>query len=383
MRFFDVVLKNVFRRRVRSFLTALSVAVGVGAVTSLVSFAVGLKRAATEVYQNRDVDLVVIRAAVVDRLTSNLYENAQPRLAALPHVAAVAATLTETTSLGEGSLLGIPVHGQRPDEFAIKDLTIIAGRNLANDDTNCVLLGQQLLEMLDKRVGQTVDIESQSFRIVGIFKGVNLMEDATAIVPLTDLQTLMDRAGQVSEFEIRLANDLPDRSAISQQLQTQINGWQDESGKPLGLKATPTQEFVDQATDVRLSNALAWVCSVVALVVGGIGMLNTMLMAVLERTREIGLLRAIGWQRRRVGLLIVFEAQLLSAIGAVLGVLGGWILILALSRSHYSQGLVSPNLSPWVVLWAALLAPAVGLLGGTYPALRASRLQPMEALRYE
>ncbi len=383
MRFFDIALKNVFRRKVRSLLTTLSVAVGVGAVTSLVSFATGLKRTAAEVYSDRGADLIVNRANVMDPLTSSLPESVETRLAEQPGVAEVAGCLKAISSLGEGSLLGIQVHGLRPGEFALQNLQISEGQTLSANEKSGVLLGRTLARSLNKTVGDTVDIESQPFKIVGFIRGNNPLDEYMAAVTLSDLQTLMDQPKLVTEFQIRLAPDLPDREAYAAKLRADVSTWKTDDGKPLGMSVRTSQDFADNLTEVKLSNALSLVCAVVALLVGGVGMLNTMTMAVLERTQEIGMLRAIGWRQRRIGLLVLCEAQLLSWIGAAVGVAGGAVAIYLLAQSHYSQGLVRPHVPLWVMTAAAVLAPAVGVIGGSYPALRASRLPPMEALRYE
>jgi putative ABC transport system permease protein len=121
----------------------------------------------------------------------------------------------------------------------------------------------------------------------------------------------------------------------------------------------------------------------IVLLIGGVGMLNTMTMAVLERTQEIGLLRAVGWRTWRVCLLILCESEMLSLAGAVLGVVCGIALTRVVQRMSFALGLVRTDFPPAVIAWGLLLALAMGFAGGLYPALRGARLQPIEALRYE
>ena len=134
------------------------------------------------------------------------------------------------------------------------------------------------------------------------------------VVLLTDLQRFMGREGQVSGFAIVV--DHPDDKAEIERIRHDIEAL----GK--NIEATPTAEFVNSTTEIRFIRAMAWVTSAVALVIGAVGMLNTMVMSVFERTREIGILRAIGWGRWRVVRMILMESILLSLTGGVVGTAG-------------------------------------------------------------
>ena len=128
---------------------------------------------------------------------------------------------------------------------------------------------------------------------------------------------------------------------------------------------------------------MAWVTSVIALIVGSIGMLNTMIVSVLERTQEIGILRAIGWRRGRIVRMILAESFSLSLIGAAVGTCLAAALIFALTQFPAAAGFVRGQVTPGVVLIGILMSLLVGFVGGAYPALRGASLPPTEALRYE
>lgn len=383
MRFFQVILKNVVRGKIRSLLTGLGVALAVATMVTLVGFSNGLETSTTEVYAARNIDLVVTRAGVTQRLTSNLDETLAERLARLPHVEQVGTSLTDMVSFWNGTLVGIPVHGWPADGFAINALAINEGRKLTAADHWGVMLGEGLRRSLNKGIGDEVDIEQQMFHIVGIYAGLNVYENMTAVVLLPDLQQLMDRAGQVTEFQIVLDRETAATPLAVSELRREIEALRDEQGRRLGLSAQSTQQYVAGSTEIGMARAMAWGTSAIALVIGCIGVLNTMMMSVLERTQEIGILRAIGWQTSRIMRMIVGETLTICAGGIVAGIALGNALTRFLSSTPWLIGILQPEVSPAVIGASALSALVIGLIGGGYPAIRAARFSAVEALHYE
>jgi putative ABC transport system permease protein len=136
-------------------------------------------------------------------------------------------------------------------------------------------------------------------------------------------------------------------------------------------------------SDFQVLTDMVGQISVLAVTIGGVGMLNTMLMSVLERTREIGVLRALGWRRRRVIGLILRESLLLGLVGGVFGLLLGFGLTKLLALVPGIYGSIAPVYGPQLIAQAAAVAVLAGGVGGLYPAWRATRMRPVEALRYE
>jgi putative ABC transport system permease protein len=149
------------------------------------------------------------------------------------------------------------------------------------------------------------------------------------------------------------------------------------------LDVKTTKELVDSTSEIQFIHAMAWVTSTVALFIGAIGMLNTMIMSVFERTKEIGVLRAIGWGRWRVVKMILMESIILSLLGGAVGTIGAMILTNVLSRFPAAAGVIEGNLPPSVILQGFMIALGVGILGAAYPAYRGAQLLPTEALRHE
>ncbi len=148
------------------------------------------------------------------------------------------------------------------------------------------------------------------------------------------------------------------------------------------LEAKAFKSYLDSMNQTEIVDKFAWAMSFLAALVGGIGIANTMLMSVFERTREIGLLRAVGWSRAQICNLIVLEGLALSIVGGALGVPLGWLEVVAAARV-VEMGWISVSLEPAVAIEAVLLAIAIGVVGSLYPGLRAANLEPTEALRYE
>jgi len=194
------------------------------------------------------------------------------------------------------------------------------------------------------------------------------------IMPLNTLQSMMGREGQVTGFLIAAAHsDSRSIDMLRHRIESAISG----------VAAMPARDHVESDTQIRLARAMAWTTAAVALVLGSVGMLNTMLMSIFERTREIGILRAVGWRRRRVLALVIGEALVIALVGSLLGSVLAVIGLKALTLAPTARGFIDPNLPPGVLLIALAMGVGLSVLGGLYPAARAASLEPTEALRYE
>ncbi len=382
MRFHDFILKNVARRKVRSALTGIGVAIGITAVVALLGITRGFEKSVVESYESHGVDMVVLRTGVAERLNSSLDQDIGPRLAQFDEVAKVMPSLSDNVTI-DGSALGAPIHGWQPGSPLFNDLRVATGRKLEAGDDDRVMLGGTLAKNLEKKVGDKVAIEPHEFEVVGIFESPAMFENAAAVTLLTTLQELMDRPGHVNEFQLVLKPDLSDRQQAMEDLKNRIEDLRDETGNKLGLAALTTDAFVRGHAEIRMAQAMAWVTSVIALIIGSVGVLNTMVMSVLERTQEIGILRAIGWRKLRIVRMILWESFAISMLGAIFGTIMAMLIVGGLSGASTVQGYLRPDISPGVIGIGFLLSLGVGIVGGAYPAFRGASLPPTEALRYE
>lgn len=382
MQFSQVILKNLRRRSTRTVMTVVGLAVAVMAVATLWNIAWGYAKSASSFYATRGTDIVVVRAGVSNRLTSSLRSDLVAQLAAVPGVASANGSLTEMVSLGESHLIGIPLRGVELSSSALEPFSISAGHALAANEQGEVLLGNGIAEALKKRSGEQVEIEGSNFRVVGVFQASNPFDSNSIVAPLAEVQKLMERPDVVSEIQVQVTDSQRDEASLDQVCQA-IEQLRDPQDQPLGLKAQRTQEFVDSATEAALGKGMAWATTAIVVSLSLVGMLNTMLMSVIERTRELGILRAIGWRRSRVIRMILGESFVISLIAAIAGLAASWLLLHLLSYWPRTSLLVPQGLSNTAMAMGFLAAIFAGVAGSFYPALHGSSITPVEALRHE
>jgi putative ABC transport system permease protein len=384
MRFYQFILKNVVQRKARSALTVLGVAIAVAAVVALVGIADGFQRAFGELYERRGVDLIVVRAGSSERLSSSIPQQAGEQIRRIPGVYAVSPGLMDLVAFEEANLTSVPIQGWTADSFLFNGLKILDGRKLEEGDVRGVMIGSILAKNLGKNAGDTLEIPGArgQFTVVGLYESFNIFENGSLIMLLSTLQTIMDRPDQVTGFQVVL-DAVPEKKELIDRVRREINALHSPKGRLWGIEATPTADYVKSTSQIRMAQAMAWMTSAIALILGAVGVLNTMIMSVFERTREIGILRAIGWRKGRVVRLILYESLLLSVFGAMTGIVVAVVLTRALSWWPLVNGFIKGDVAATVVIQGFFIALAVGLLGGAYPAYRGAHLPPTEALRHE
>jgi ABC-type lipoprotein release transport system permease subunit len=276
--------------------------------------------------------------------------------------------LTGYTQVGD--LPFFVVFGYQPRGLSIREFRIVEGDPLATNHQ--MLLGRVAAENLGVGLGQTVQIFNSSFRVVGIFETGVPFQDGGGVITLRDAQRLFGQPRKVSFIGVWL-NEVDRTEVVIEEVERRFPE----------IDLAKSSEFADGITDMQLFKASTWAISALALVVGGLGMTNTMVMSVFERTREIGVLRALGWRKPRVLGMIVRESVVLSMMGGLAGVLAGIGLGYALNLIPTVQGFLRLEYTPGLFAQAIGTAMLLGIVGGTYPAWWASRLRPVEALRYE
>lgn len=382
MGFFSLVLANIFGRITRSLLTISGMAVAICAVVALVGIARGFQQSLREIYESRGIDLLVLQAGKVQQTSSVLPMSLIDDIQRMEGVEEATAVLSDVVSLDNTDLVAVPIQGWSEDSFLLQGMNVVQGRLITDADAvpsggseGGILLGESLAGAIEKTVGDKVEVlEGSPFEVVGIFQSFNVFEAGSIVMPLEALQKLMLREGEVTAVAV-MGTDHSE-AAISK-LEKRI-----EAIGP-SIAANATKEFAENTPEMKMTESIAWLTSSIALIVGTIGMLNTMLMAVFERTKEIAMLRAIGWRRSRIVTMILGESVVLAMVGATIGCLAALGLCRWLAQLPAANGMISGHIGWIVVVQGMVLAVIVGVLGGLYPGWRAARLLPVEGLRHD
>ncbi|MGC8839718.1 MAG: ABC transporter permease, partial [Anaerolineae bacterium] len=363
-----MTVRNLWRRRTRTALTLLGIGMSIAAIVSLGGIMRAVGDIVTDVLSRDQAELAAMEAGVSDTSYSSIDQRVGARIAALPDVEAVAGMVLAVASSEKVPL--IIVFGYHPQEFAIRHFRIVEGEPLSA--SRQAIVGRELAETLGLKVGSTLRLLQSTFRVVGIYETGISWENNAVVVPLRDAQILADKPRQVTWYAIKLRD--PSRAEA---VRDYLNAHFPE------IQVSLTSEFVENMPDMQQGQQMVGQIAFLAILIGAVGMLNTMLMSVLERTREIGVLRALGWSRRRVLGTILREALALGLAGAVVGIPLGMGMTWALNQIPLVKGFIAARYDLGLFLTAVAVALGAGVLGGLYPAWRATRLRPVEALRYE
>lgn len=363
-----MILKNLWRRATRSILTLLGIAIGVAAVVALGAVAKGFTANYGTAVGGGDNDLLITQADAMDPVFSKLDDTVGQRLQAIPGVERVEPGVYTWVSTDD--LPFLLIFGYEPGSVAAAHYRLVEGGPVKGSGQ--IVLGRRAVESLKKGVGNSVRIYGRPYRIVGIFETGQGMEESGGVVTVEDAQEIAKLERQVSLYQIGLRRGTESEPVIARMENLDLE---------LSISRTSDREANMQWDDMM--QGFAWGVSAIAILIGGLGMMNSMVMTVLERTREIGTLRAVGWSRGRVMRLILGESIALSAVGGVVGLVLGFLMAEGLASlpgfGAFFQGAWSPGIFGQGMGTALVL----GLVGGLYPAWRAANLQPVEALRYE
>jgi putative ABC transport system permease protein len=385
MYFATFVLKNLTRRPTRTALTVLGLAVAVGSMIALLGISDNVERAVSESFQRRGIDLIVMERGKPNQTDSDLDEKLVDRVRNLEGVEQVDAALATLIDLTTPSGQTVPTlcFGWPPENFGYNDLKIVAGRKLAAGDKRKSMLGTTRAQELGKGVGDTIQLQGEPFEVVGVFESFTVYENGAVIILLKDAQDLEARPGRISGFSVRVRKSADNPDADVEAVRRRIEALTDENGRPARLAVQSVREYTQNMLYIRIVRAMVWMVSVIAVAIGVISMTNTMAMSILERTQEIGILRAVGWTRGRVVRMVLGEAVVLAMLAAAVGTVGAVVATHVLAASPRVSGFIEPGIAPVVALWGFALTALIALLGGAYPALRAARLLPTEAIRHD
>jgi putative ABC transport system permease protein len=365
-----LIITNLLRHRVRSLISVAGIAFSVAAMLTVVTILQGAVGMFSNILSN-DSEVIVFERNVSDLFFSSVPDDAVKRIGSMPNVAHASPVL-----FGIVSSSGHPIvtcFGVTPSDARIQKATWVSGEksNFGITDDG-VVLGQRAADFMGARLGQRVEIGHASFVVTGVLKTTNGFEDGGVFMPLTAAQRFFHKQGSSSVISIKLRskNDL---SAFKATMQAEYPN----------LIALEDSEFSRTYSQFRILKATAWAVGGCGLLLGGLGVANTMIMSVFTRIREIAILRVNGFSHLQIGGVIFGESAFVSLSGALSGVLIGSCSLYAIKFIPALGGYVDPSIHPLLILIVFALALITGIVGAFYPAVYAMRVRPVEALRFE
>lgn len=374
-------LKTIYNNKMRSFLTMLGIIIGVMAVVILVSITQGATSGITDSISDMGSDQIT--ATISDEEVSISADDVES-LASYPTIDSVAPIISTNKSVKKNSETGnYSIVGITPSYFSVQDIDIQRGRKILESDlewnTNVCVIGTEVATDLFgtwDAVNGTITIGERIYKVVGVLEeqGSSLAgsDDSKILIPYSTAERMTGQSS-VNSFYIKATSENTVNAAINSVSAFLLQATRDEDAYDVSNQSE-VLDTMDEVTNT-MSLLLAGIAGI-SLLVGGIGIMNIMLVSVTERTREIGIRKAVGAKRKHIMLQFLCESCILSVLGGLIG------LVLSFAGIEiYNIIATSATAMNWSVGMAAILFCAIiGVLFGSYPAAKASRLQPIDAL---
>ena len=398
-------LESLNSNKLRSALTILGIVIGVGAVIAMLAIGSGAQTAITGSISGIGSNLLFVfrgnRTTDVQVVKDLTLEDSQALMDQFqaPDVQAVAPVVSGNVSLVYGTeKMSTTVYGVTPEYQPVRNYTLTEGTFITEDEllgqASVVLLGpdvaKQLFGRTDGITGESIRVEGLPFKVIGILAskggGAFGSEDNVILVPFSTAQLRLLHGNQqrVDLIYVQATSPTAVQAASDEVAQILRTRHHTKIGQD-DFTIYSQQDFVQTANTITsvLTIFLGGIAGI-SLLVGGIGIMNIMLVSVTERTREIGLRKALGARKKDILIQFLAESSLLSLFGGVVGIGLGWTIAFIVGRIAAANNTpLTPTVGIDAILLATLFSTAVGLFFGLYPANRAANLEPVEALRYE
>jgi putative ABC transport system permease protein len=367
------VLKNLGRQKLRTVLAAFGVTLGIWLVVGFTAISDGAMNMVEAMLSEFGEDFHCYKQGVSDPFTSRFPSTeTKERILAVDGVKEAASVVFWFSPVGKstwGLLIGLD-----PADFACRSLAARATGSFSGPDAAEVLVGTRLMEQAQVAPGDTLTLEGHDLAVVGSFVTGRRILDSSVILPLKTTQDLFFLGADVANYFVVTVADRGERKAVTDRVEAAIPE----------VKTVSTLEELSEV-DQGLNQMRMWSVLIVVMAtgLGWLFIMLAMIMVVFERIREIGILRAVGWTKRKVVAGILLEACLLAFVGAVVGVPTGILGVEIIGRVTELGNYIAPSYEPVLYLRAVLVAMLAAAVGGVYPAWRAARLRPAEAIRHE
>jgi len=392
MDYISLSIKNLTYHKTRAFLTLLGVIIGITAVVSMLSIGTGMKASIEEQLKVLGQDKIIVtstysfgaKGAALTEADSDAIEDIPGVYFASPMVSFSAPTEFK----GVEKLTS--VWGLNPDKAertftGVSGYVLKRGRWIKKGDRNNIVIGYNIHhDYYDREVGvgNTIKIRGETFSVIGIFeKSGDRESDDTIYGDLDRMREIGRLESDTITTTIVRVKDGQDTLRIGKLIEALLDKRRDEED----FQVLTPQQIVEQVSEaIKAVQVVFGGIAAVSFLVGGIGIANTMLMNVLERTREIGVMKATGASNLIVIKVFLAEAGVIGAVGGTLGIIMGYLISAGMNFAAdlaLGEGVLHTVVSPEIALLAMTFSFIVGLISGIYPAYRASKMDPVEALR--
>lgn len=390
-----IALSSVWNNKMRSFLTMLGIIIGISSVIILVGIGQGTQKEVSDQIDSLGTNLIT--ANIMSSKSITISDEDLASLKTKPGIKEIAPQISESNiNVKSGTKSSTTtLEASTPEYAQIRNLTVSSGRFITQRDItnrfNVAVIGTETAENVfgdTNVVGNSIYVNGIEFTVVGVLKSEGTSSSGSSddriIVPLTSGQRLLKTASAKTYYIEADSKDTVDTAMSYIQLfldkKFGLAGNSTSTTTNSYYRVMSQTSLLDTATSTTksMTTMLAGVAAI-SLVVGGIGIMNIMLVSVVERTREIGTRKAIGAKRRTILLQFLIEAASVSAVGGAIGVLFGYLGAFIGEKFFSTTIVISNN----VVLGSFIFSLVVGLVFGIYPANKASKLNPIDALRFE
>ena len=387
--YFLLALKSIRHRKLRSWLTILGIVIGVAAIIALISLSLGLQSTIEEQFEAFGADRLLIAAqgfqgpgtqseGITDKDVSVL-----ERMSEFKTISYGSARPGEVEFNNEVKFPS--VFGGKNGKELLEDTTDLAdGRYINDGDDNSALIGSRVADGLFKneiRIRNKIKIAGKEFRVVGVLEEIgNQQDDNTIYITLDGYREIF---GETDEVGFISGQVKPGIDILSFQEKVKRELERSRGNKNFQV-ITPTQILEQIGTILGVVQAVLVGIAAISLVVGGIGITNSMYTTVLERTKEIGIMKSIGARNSDILSIFLIESGLMGLVGGFFGVIIGTLISLGIGKFSTEAGFkLLVNINPQLMLFGLGFAFVVGMISGSLPARQASKLKPVDALRHE
>ena len=369
MNFLKFIVKNPFRRKNSAILSIVGISIGIIVIVALGGITEGLSDSYENILHAGQADFSISSKETGDSAfgTDTMDASWVDKIKSVPGVDEAYPVYVDLAPVGKDAMKTL--IGVDPESIKLADISIKEGR-IFKKDSNEAVLGDIYAKDKNYKIGDNVKIDGENFEIVGIIETGDQSMASAVFTSLSKVQDLNDVEDSISNTYVKVKK--------GENVQKVADRIDKKYGDDIQTITSVTQ-LKEMSDSINMIRSASWAISLLAIIIGGLGIINTMLMSVFERTREIGVLKAVGWSNMKILIMIVGESLVVTIVSAIIGSIIGYSACVILAPKMH----LAPLFTTGIFVRAFIIAIIVGIIGGVYPAIRAVKLPPTEALKYE